>query len=96
MPLGEWMRKGGPLSARVHSLVSSDSFASEIADPRRLRSFIQQHDNRQADHCNVLWSLIALETWASIFLRSRVQDLRLPGAETGKDYSKVRRALCAV
>ncbi|HWX40864.1 MAG TPA: asparagine synthase (glutamine-hydrolyzing) [Blastocatellia bacterium] len=96
MPLGEWMRKGGPLSARVHGLLSSNSFASEVADPKRVRSLIQQHDSRQADHGNVLWSLIALETWASIFLRSRVHEFRLPGAETGKDYSKVRRALCAV
>jgi asparagine synthase (glutamine-hydrolysing) len=84
MPLGRWLRSGGPLAHRVRALGDDGSFAAQVTDRAVVRRLIEEHDRGAADHTNVLWSLVALDSWAGVFLGSEVRSERLPGAATGK------------
>jgi asparagine synthase (glutamine-hydrolysing) len=84
MPLGEWLRPGGALAHRVQSLRDADSFAAGVANRNVVEQLINEHNSRTANHGDILWTLIALDTWARVFLGSRVRSERLPGAATGK------------
>jgi asparagine synthase (glutamine-hydrolysing) len=84
MPLGEWLRPGGALAHRVQSLRDADSFAAGVTNRNVVEQLINEHNSRTANHGDILWTLIALDTWARVFLGSRVRSERLPGAATGK------------
>jgi len=84
MPLGQWMRAGGPLAERVAVLRDKSSFAAEVTDRAAIGRIIDEHNRGVCDHTNVLWSLIALDAWAAVFLGHRVRGERLPGAATGR------------
>ncbi|HVG30153.1 MAG TPA: asparagine synthase (glutamine-hydrolyzing) [Pyrinomonadaceae bacterium] len=84
MPLGAWLRRGGPLSHRVQALRDRGSLAGELAERPALERMIAEHDAGAADHTNMLWSLVALDSWGETFLGARVQSRRLPGAATGR------------
>ncbi|MGH9901390.1 MAG: asparagine synthase (glutamine-hydrolyzing), partial [Pyrinomonadaceae bacterium] len=84
MPLGEWMRRRGPLAHRVEALRGGDSFVAGVADRVAVTRLIDEHDGGRADHTDILWTLIALEAWASVFLGREVRGERLPGAATGR------------
>ena len=84
MPLGEWLRPGGALAHRVQSLREADSFAAQVTNRNVIEQLINEHNSRTVNHGDILWTLIALDTWARVFLGSRVRSERLPGAATGK------------
>jgi asparagine synthase (glutamine-hydrolysing) len=84
MPLGEWLRPGGALAHRVQSLRDADSFAAGVTNRNVIEQLINEHNSRTANHGDILWTLIALDVWAKVFLGSRVRSERLPGAATGK------------
>jgi asparagine synthase (glutamine-hydrolysing) len=84
MPLGEWLRTGGPLAHRVQSLRETDSFAARVTNRKTIEQLISEHNAKTANHGDILWTLIALDVWARVFLDSRVRSERLPGAATGK------------
>jgi hypothetical protein len=50
---------------------------------------IAEHGSRAADHTDMLWSLIALESWATTFLRGSVGETILPGSATGRMRGRV-------
>jgi asparagine synthase (glutamine-hydrolysing) len=89
MPLGEWLRAEGTLGHRVKRVLERDSIVRQIADVRIVERLVREHDTRQADHTDLLWSLVALDTWAGAFLGSDVHEERLPGADTGRDVVAV-------
>ena len=82
MPLGDWLRTGGYLSERVQGLRSGDSFVRRFVRPGAVDRLIHEHQERQADHTGILWSLLSLEVWADTFLGSHVRGVVLPGAAT--------------
>ena len=84
MPLGEWLRPGGALAHRVQSLRDTDSFAARVTNLKVIERLINEHNAKTANHGDILWTLIALDVWARVFLDSRVRSERLPGAATGK------------
>ena len=84
MPLGRWMRPRGPLAHRVAALLDKGSFAAESTDPAVVARLIDEHNRGAANHADTLWTLVALDLWANIFLGQSVRNVRLPGAATGK------------
>jgi asparagine synthase (glutamine-hydrolysing) len=84
MPLAEWLRPHGALAHRVQSLRDADSFAARVTNRNVIEQLINEHNARTANHGDILWTLIALDTWARVFLDGRVRSERLPGAATGK------------
>jgi asparagine synthase (glutamine-hydrolysing) len=84
MPLGEYLRRGGMLAHRVEALRDSGSLASQVTDRASVARLIDEHNRRQANHADILWTLIALDAWASVFLGASVRSERLPGAATGR------------
>ncbi len=87
MPLGEWMRAGGPLSHRLDRVLQADSLAVEISSRDAIHRLVTDHRTRRADHTDLLWSLLALDAWGDAFLRGSVRAERLPGAATGRVLS---------
>ncbi len=73
-----------PLAHRVLALHDSESFAAEIVNRCAMERLIDEHNTDAAYHVNILWSLIALNPWASVFLRRRLRGERLAGAATGR------------
>jgi asparagine synthase (glutamine-hydrolysing) len=84
MPLGKWLRRGGPLAYRAQALRDPGSPAGEYVERAEVERLIAEHDRGVANHADILWSLVALDSWASTFLRGRIQSQRLPGAATGR------------
>jgi asparagine synthase (glutamine-hydrolysing) len=84
MPLGEWLCGDGKLGHRVKRLLDGDSIVREIADPLTVERLVREHDTRLANHTDLLWSLVALDSWARVFLGAEVHEERLPGANTGR------------
>ena len=89
MPLGEWLRPGGPLSDRVEALRDSSSLAAQVTDRAAVSRLIDEHRSGKANHGDVLWTLLALDAWAVAFLGPKVHSERLPGAATGKALEMV-------
>jgi asparagine synthase (glutamine-hydrolysing) len=84
MPLGEWLRPGGALAHRVADLRDGDSFAARVTNRNVIEQLIKEHNSRSVNHGDILWTLIALDVWAKVFLGNQVRSVRLPGAATGK------------
>jgi asparagine synthase (glutamine-hydrolysing) len=84
MPIGEWLRPGGALAERVASLTADGAFVHRFLNRSALGRLVTDHDSRAADHTDILWSLIALESWADTFLRGSVRETILPGVATGR------------
>jgi asparagine synthase (glutamine-hydrolysing) len=84
MPIGEWLRAGGLLAPRVAALRADGAFVGRFLRRQVLDQFISEHDARFADHTDLLWSLIALESWAATFLGGSVREAILPGVATGR------------
>lgn len=84
MPLGEWLKTGGPLADRVEALRDTGSLAAQVTDRNVVARLIDEHRTGKANHCDVLWTLLALDAWAAAFLGPQVHSERLPGAATGK------------
>jgi asparagine synthase (glutamine-hydrolysing) len=89
MPLGEWLRPGGPLSDRVEALRDVNSLAAQVTDRAAVSRLIDEHRTGKANHGDVLWTLLALDAWALAFLGPKVHSERLPGAATGKALEMV-------
>ena len=84
MPLDEFLRRGGALSHRVEALRDSGSLASQVLKRASVERLIEEHNRREANHADVLWTLVALDAWAKVFLGASVRSERLPGAATGR------------
>ena len=68
VPSSEWMRSGGPLAERVHALRDPGSPAGRATDPALVGRLVTEHVSGAADHRGILWTLIAFDAWARIFL----------------------------
>jgi asparagine synthase (glutamine-hydrolysing) len=84
MPIGEWLRPGGALAHRVASLSSDGAFVQRFLNRSALGRLTTEHGSRAVDHTDILWTLIALESWADTFLRGSVRETILPGVATGR------------
>lgn len=62
VPVGDWFR--GPLRELLQdSLLSPGALGRGYFQPEAVRSLIEQHLAREADHSFKLWSLLMLELW---------------------------------
>jgi asparagine synthase (glutamine-hydrolysing) len=84
MPLDQFLRRGGALSHRVEALRDSSSLASQVMKRGSIERLIEEHNRREANHADLLWTLVALDAWAKVFLGASVRSERLPGAATGR------------
>lgn len=83
MPMAAWMRGGGPLARRVSELRDPQAFVHGVTRPGIVEKLVQQHA-AGIDHTDLLWSLLALERWADVFLGQEPREERLPGRTTGR------------
>jgi asparagine synthase (glutamine-hydrolysing) len=84
LPLAQWLRPEGALGARVDRLRASSAFVRGLVDGKRLDTLLTQHATGAADHADILWTLVALETWAEVFLRTS------PGMQADRWRSSAR------
>jgi asparagine synthase (glutamine-hydrolysing) len=83
LPLRDWLREGGPLGHRVQRLRDPSSPVRTVVDGAATDRLVREHQQNRADHADLLWTLIALDGWMSVFLDGPVRRERLPGAATG-------------
>jgi asparagine synthase (glutamine-hydrolysing) len=84
LPLGAWMRGRGPLADRVHALGDASGFSRALIPAATLSRIASEHESGARDHADVLWSLVALDSWAATYLGPEVRSATLPGAATGR------------
>jgi asparagine synthase (glutamine-hydrolysing) len=84
MPLGEWLRPRGRLAHRVQSLREAGSFAARVTNRNVIEQLINEHNAKTANHGDILWTLIALDTWARVFLDGRCAARDYLAQHTGK------------
>jgi asparagine synthase (glutamine-hydrolysing) len=82
LPLSAWMRRRGPLAARIDALRGGGAFVSRATRPSVVDRLAREHLAGEADHSPLLWALVALESWASVFLGPSMRGEQLPGART--------------
>jgi len=81
LPLAQWLRPGGALAGRLAALREPDAFVRSIVRSDALDRVLGEHARGTADHADLLWTLLALEVWASAFLGAGGPRPReLPGA----------------
>ena len=67
IPLGQWFR--GPLAALAGDLFASRAFRDRgLLQPEAARRYLDAHLRRDADHGELLWSMVSLELWARRYL----------------------------
>ncbi|MEP6589907.1 MAG: asparagine synthase (glutamine-hydrolyzing) [Gemmatimonadota bacterium] len=67
-PLAQWLRSPNGLGARLDPILDSGSISRRLLPRPQLQQLITSHRNGQADHAEVLWGLLALESWKTVFL----------------------------
>jgi len=80
VPTGEWMMPGRALGDRVAALTDPGAPMASALDGDEVGRRIAEHRAGTADHRVVLWSLVALDAWARVFLGPRMRAGLLPGA----------------
>ena len=63
----------------------SNSFVATELNRDCVNRLIAEHESEKANHADILWTLLALEMWAEVFLGENLQTMRLPGADTGRE-----------
>ena len=67
IPLGQWFR--GPLAALAGDLFASRAFRDRgLLQPEAARRYLDGHLRGDADHGELLWSMVSLELWARRYL----------------------------
>jgi asparagine synthase (glutamine-hydrolysing) len=89
MPLGQWLKRGGVLAERIEALRDQSSFAAMVTDRRVIERLISEHNTGTENHADILWTLLALDSWAATFLGAQIRSERLPGAATGKTLEMI-------
>jgi asparagine synthase (glutamine-hydrolysing) len=79
MPTAEWFGPGGPLAARRQALLEPSSVVAEVTERAALEAVLDAHA-RHGAHRHLVWALVALDTWARVFLGPSLRRARLPGA----------------
>jgi asparagine synthase (glutamine-hydrolysing) len=80
VPFGEWMRRGQPMWERLCAVTDPGGPLAGWVDGPRLRRLVDEHGTGAADHRSVLWSLLALDAWARVFLGPEPLAATLPGS----------------
>lgn len=66
VPLREWFRGSGPVSAMLRDVVSSDSVKT-ILDQSAIARILEEHRSGFLDHSDLLWSVLNLGLWRHIY-----------------------------
>lgn len=80
VPFADRVRPGGVLADRVRALAEPSGPSSGSTYPAVVRRIADEHARRAADHRTLLWSLVALDVWARVFLGPAPRPQSLPGA----------------
>jgi asparagine synthase (glutamine-hydrolysing) len=75
VPLGQWFRED--LRDVAHDLLlSPSSFVGEVFDRRAIARLLARHDRGRSDEDIRIWTLVSLEVWHEVAIRSRRRDVR--------------------
>ena len=69
VPLDEWFR-GGLREYMNDLLLGPDSFVASYFDRRIITRLLEDHDKRRRNEEQRLWTLMGLEVWARVFLKT--------------------------
>jgi asparagine synthase (glutamine-hydrolysing) len=67
VPISDWTRTGGGLSDHVSLLLEPNAACRAYMEAAPLRGVVEAHRAGEADHGELLWSLINLELWLRTF-----------------------------
>jgi len=84
LPIGEWMRDGGVLHDRVAALRDGNAFVRTVLRGDAVDRTIDEHWRRERDHTDLLWTILSLDAWGTLFLGASLTLMELPGARTGR------------
>ncbi|MGQ0643325.1 MAG: asparagine synthase (glutamine-hydrolyzing) [Gemmatimonadaceae bacterium] len=90
LPIGEWMRDGGVLHDRVAALRDPQTFVRCVLLGAAIDRAVDEHWRRRRDNTDLLWTLLSLDAWGSLFLGGGLAVTELPGARTGKQLPAPR------
>jgi asparagine synthase (glutamine-hydrolysing) len=82
VPIGSWFR-GAYASVLDQYLLSSRATERRIFNTDFVRALVEQHQRREANHSERLWSLVNLEMW----LRRFIDGEEISGAGESADES---------
>lgn len=68
VPIGDWMRPGGPLAELCAVLLEPRSLERGYLEAARLRGLVEEHRSGRADHHEILWALLNLELWQRLLV----------------------------
>jgi asparagine synthase (glutamine-hydrolysing) len=80
VPFGDWMRPGGPLWERVAALRDPGAPVAAMTDAAEVGRRVEAHARGEEGHRALLWSLVALDAWARVFLGPEPREAALSGA----------------
>ena len=84
LPISRWLARGGTLAHRVDALRDTSCFVRTLVDGDALDTILRRRMTGEGADTDLLWTLIALEAWASTFLGPDLPVRGLPGAATGR------------
>ncbi|MCP2315593.1 Asparagine synthetase B (glutamine-hydrolyzing) [Nocardia amikacinitolerans] len=67
IPFAEWFR--GPLRDHLHDSLLSSPVATDLLDPKLVRTLVDSHERGIADKSGILWALCFLDAWLSALPR---------------------------
>jgi asparagine synthase (glutamine-hydrolysing) len=67
LPLGQWLREAGPVSAYARERLA-DRSAADLFDRRYLDRIWEQHQRGEWDHAEDLWRIVVLVDWFTTHL----------------------------
>jgi asparagine synthase (glutamine-hydrolysing) len=68
VPISQWMKQDRGLGRLLAWLCDDQAQDRKIWEAEQVRSLIQAHRRGTADNSDILWSLLALEIWARLWL----------------------------
>lgn len=84
VPVGEWLRRGGPFSALADRLLLDRIFRERgWVDADAAVRLLREHRAGDRDHAEILWSLLALELFARVCADGEAPDELAPVAQKG-------------
>ncbi len=69
VPLDAWFR-GALATTAADQLLATGSFATEVFDRREVAALLARHRSGRANEEMKIWTLLCLETWHRVFLRT--------------------------
>lgn len=77
VPIGRWLRHPRGLGRYLDLLTDSTFKDRGYCDSGVVKTLVQEHRQEKADHSEILWGLLNLETWWRMFVDSHEREQKL-------------------